>query len=53
MPGWSSLRGLLLSGGQVGENAHDVALLHDQELFAIGGMPPGGGGMGGMGGMDF
>src|SRR6202451_1737014 len=29
------LRGLLLGGGQVGENAHDVALLHDQQLFAI------------------
>src|ERR1019366_685858 len=29
------LRGLLLRGGNVGEDAHDVALLHDQELFAI------------------
>src|SRR6204780_643101 len=29
------LRGLLLSGGQIGENAHDVALLHDQELLAL------------------
>src|SRR5471032_3322500 len=29
------LGGLLLGGGNVGENAHDVALLHDQELFAI------------------
>src|SRR5436305_4749802 len=27
------LRGLLPGGGSVGENAHDVALLHDQELF--------------------
>src|ERR1700761_5630457 len=29
------LRGLLLGGGNVGENAHDVALLHDQQLLAI------------------
>src|SRR5580698_10426138 len=29
------LRGLLLGGGQVGENAHDVALLHDQQLLAV------------------
>src|SRR6202158_2393569 len=29
------LSGLLLGGGDVGQNAHDVALLHDQELFAI------------------
>src|SRR3974390_1986413 len=29
------LGGLLLAGGDVGEHAHDVALLHDQELFAI------------------
>src|SRR5881275_95373 len=26
---------LLLGGGDVGENAHDVALLHDQELFVV------------------
>jgi hypothetical protein len=26
---------LLLGGGKVGENAHDVALFHDQEIFAI------------------
>src|ERR1700716_3605940 len=29
------LRGLLLGGGQIGENAHDVALLHDQELLTV------------------
>src|SRR5712672_1583955 len=29
------LRGLLLGGGKIGENAHDVALLHDQEFLAI------------------
>src|SRR4030081_1365165 len=29
------LRGLLLGGGQIGENTHDVALLHDQELLAV------------------
>src|SRR5229473_846097 len=29
------LGGLLLGGGNVGENAHDVALLHDQELLAV------------------
>src|ERR1700686_5015502 len=29
------LSGLLLGRGKVGQNAHDVALLHDQELFAI------------------
>src|ERR1700743_1180646 len=29
------LGGLLLAGGDVGENAHDVALLHDEEVFAI------------------
>src|ERR1700692_2024132 len=29
------LRGLLLGGGQIGENAHDVALLHDQQLLAV------------------
>src|SRR5229473_8057803 len=32
--GWR-LRGLLLRGGQIGENAHDVAFLHDQQLLAI------------------
>src|SRR5436305_7373510 len=26
---------LLLGGGNVGENAHDVALLHDQELLVV------------------
>src|SRR6266850_171569 len=30
--GWR-LRGLLLGGGQIGENAHDVAFLHDQQLL--------------------
>src|ERR1700704_6380257 len=29
------LRGLLLGGGKVGENAHDVALLHDQEFLTV------------------
>jgi hypothetical protein len=29
------LRSLLLGGGQVGENAHDVALLHDQEFLTV------------------
>src|SRR6202162_270069 len=29
------LSGLLLGGGQIGENAHDVALLHDQQLLAV------------------
>src|SRR6266481_5457245 len=29
------LGGLLLGGGDVGEHAHDVALLHDQELLAV------------------
>src|ERR1700685_2656685 len=29
------LSGLLLGGGQIGENAHDVALLHDQQLLTI------------------
>src|SRR5450631_3654781 len=35
--GWGRgrLRGLLLGGGKVGENAHDVALLHDQQLLAV------------------
>src|SRR3984957_19903273 len=30
-----ALSGLLLRGGKVGENAHDVALLHDQEILAV------------------
>src|SRR6202790_3874427 len=29
------LRGLLLGVGKIGENAHDVALLHDQELLTV------------------
>src|SRR5882762_8640844 len=29
------LRGLLLGGGQVSENAHDVAFLHDQQFLTI------------------
>src|ERR1700726_290006 len=29
------LGGLLLGGGQIGENAHDVALLHDQQFLAV------------------
>ena len=29
------LSGLLLGGGDVGENAHDVALLHDQQVRAV------------------
>src|SRR5712675_2072559 len=29
------LCGLLLGGRQIGENAHDVALLHDQEFLAV------------------
>src|ERR1700716_1107440 len=29
------LRGLLLGGGQIGENAHDVALLHDQQFLTV------------------
>src|ERR1700674_5884879 len=29
------LCGLLLGGRQIGENAHDVAFLHDQELLAV------------------
>src|SRR6266550_2439505 len=29
------LGGLLLGGGNVSENAHDVALLHDQQLLAV------------------
>src|SRR3954471_1306467 len=29
------LRGLLLGGGNVGEDAHDVAFLHDQQLLAV------------------
>src|ERR1700687_1595 len=31
----SGLRSLLLVGGNVGEDAHDVALLHDQQLLAV------------------
>src|SRR5215469_7892408 len=34
--GWR-LGGLLLGGGQIGENAHDVAFLHDQQLLAVDG----------------
>src|SRR6202166_2008451 len=34
MGGWC-LRSLLLGGGQISENAHDVALLHDQQLLAV------------------
>src|SRR6202171_4044863 len=33
--GGRRLSGLLLGGGNVGENAHDVALLHDQQLLAV------------------
>src|SRR5215212_2339248 len=33
--GKGALSGLLLRGRDVGENAHDVALLHDQELFVV------------------
>src|SRR6266446_7145760 len=33
--GTRRLGGLLLGGGKIGENAHDVALLHDQQLFAV------------------
>src|SRR5271155_390663 len=29
------LSGLLLGDGQIGENAHDVALFHDQQLLAV------------------
>src|SRR6202011_3669682 len=29
------LRGLLLGGGKIGENAHDVALFHDQQFLAV------------------
>src|SRR5882762_2610602 len=29
------LRGLLLGGGKIGDNAHDVALLHDQKFLAV------------------
>src|SRR5229473_5504780 len=32
---YSGLRGLLLGGGDIGENAHDVALFHDQQLLAV------------------
>src|SRR5205823_2233019 len=33
--GSGALRGLLVGGGNVGENAQDVALLHDQELLVV------------------
>src|SRR5664280_1781033 len=33
--GGRRLRGLLLCGGKIGENAHDVALLHDQQFLTI------------------
>src|SRR5712675_1835026 len=33
--GTRRLRGLLLGGGKIGENAHDVALLHDQQFLAV------------------
>src|SRR3954468_1917064 len=33
--GWVGLRGLLLGCGKVGEDAHDVAFLHDQQLIAV------------------
>src|SRR5712671_3562720 len=33
--GIGRLRGLLLGGGKIGDNAHDVALLHDQQLLAV------------------
>src|SRR3981081_1453243 len=29
------LRGLLFCDGQIGENAHDVALFHDQQFLAV------------------
>src|SRR5712672_3135690 len=29
------LRGLLLGGGKIGDNAHDVALLHDQQFLTV------------------
>src|SRR3974390_298761 len=32
--GWR-LRGLLLGGGQIGEDAHDVAFLHDQQFLTV------------------
>src|SRR2546430_1957447 len=32
--GWY-LSGLLLGGGQISENAHDVAFLHDQQILTI------------------
>src|SRR6202035_3910153 len=35
MLGDRRLSGLLLGGGQIGENAHDVALLHDQEFLTV------------------
>src|SRR5438067_4316459 len=33
--GSGALRGLLVGGGNIGENAQDVALLHDQELLVV------------------
>src|SRR6266487_5950480 len=33
--GLKRLSGLLLGGGNVGENAHDVAFLHDQKFLTI------------------
>src|SRR4029450_7888452 len=32
---WLALRGLLLGGRNVGEDAHDVAFLHDQEILTV------------------
>ena len=32
---WLALRGLLLGSGNVGEDAHDVAFLHDQEILTV------------------
>src|SRR3981189_2153265 len=33
--GLGRLSGLLLGGGNVGDDAHDVALFHDQQLLAV------------------
>src|SRR5882672_11380567 len=33
--GIGRLRGLLLGGGKIGDNAHDIALLHDQQLLTV------------------
>src|SRR5712671_2568870 len=33
-PGWR-LRSLLLGGGQISENAHDVAFLHDEQFLTV------------------